>query len=158
LQIGFVLAFAVIGALVSTLSGFLVGNRFTYILFVSGISTIAFGGLGFGIYTVLETKVPEFLEFITGFSLGGFGTRDREGDFDDTSMDSGAAGDVGMASQEEMASSLSPHEQAMEASMARARSGKFGDHIIVDKIAIKNEPKLMAEAIRTMLAKDDPQE
>ncbi|GIX42120.1 MAG: hypothetical protein KatS3mg129_1853 [Leptospiraceae bacterium] len=32
---------------------------------------------------------------------------------------------------------------------------QFGDHILVDKIAIKNEPKLMAEAIRTMLSKDE---
>lgn len=35
------------------------------------------------------------------------------------------------------------------------KSGNFGDHIMVENIAIKNEPKLMAEAIRTMLARDD---
>ena len=31
----------------------------------------------------------------------------------------------------------------------------FGDHILVNKVKIKNEPKLIAQAIRTMLSKDE---
>ncbi|MCG6148171.1 hypothetical protein CH354_00620 [Leptospira levettii] len=154
--VGFVLGFAILGAIISSVCGFLVGNRIGYIFFVSLISTFAFGGLGFGIFSVLQKKVPEFLEFLSTFSIGGFGGGDHADDFDHehggmepSSAASGSSDDFGVQPV---------GDGAMDAKLAMAKSGKFGDHIIVDKIAIKNEPKLMAEAIRTMMAKDDPQE
>lgn len=156
MQIGFILGFAVLGAIISSVSGFLVGNRITYILFVSFLSTLAFGGLGFGVYATLEKKVPEFLEFLSGISLegmGGFGSSEEPHD----GMEGGLeANSDGMGS--DSFGDQSSVDDAVEARLAMAKSGKFGDHIIVDKIAIKNEPKLMAEAIRTMMAKDDMQE
>ena len=157
MQIVFLAGFAVIGAIISTTCGFLVGNRIGYILFVSSISTFAFAGLGFGVYTVLEKKVPEFLEFLGGLSIGGFGSGGEEGDMDEAGASSMASSDSGSLSSDDFGVQ-SGAESAAEAKLAMAKSGKFGDHIIVDKIAIKNEPKLMAEAIRTMMAKDDPQE
>ncbi|TGN19216.1 hypothetical protein [Leptospira idonii] len=157
MQLGFLVGFAILGTLISTVCGFLVGNRITYILFVSAISTLAFGGLGFGVYTVLEKKVPEFLEFLQGISLGGFGS--SEGDYEGEEGGSFASGsESGSVSGDDFGVQTAAGDPAMDAKLAMAKSGKFGDHIIVDKIAIKNEPKLMAEAIRTMLAKDDPQE
>ena len=47
-----------------------------------------------------------------------------------------------------------------EGDMARSGGGSseaqvFGDHIIVNNVTLKNEPKIMAAAIRTMLAKDE---
>ncbi|MCW7464549.1 hypothetical protein EHQ96_11295 [Leptospira levettii] len=154
--VGFVLGFAILGAIISSVCGFLVGNRIGYIFFVSLISTFAFGGLGFGIFSVLQKKVPEFLEFLSTFSIGGFGGGDHADDFDHehggmepSSASGGSSDDFGVQPV---------GDGAMDAKLAMAKSGKFGDHIIVDKIAIKNEPKLMAEAIRTMMAKDDPQE
>jgi hypothetical protein len=154
LQIGFLLVFALLGAAISTVSGFLVGNRFSYILFVSGISTLSFGGLGFGVYAILEKKVPEFLEFLSEISFGNF-SFSRESS-DDDGADGGFESEGGMSSSELGVQNV--NDMGMEAASARPKSGKFGDHIMVDKIAIKNEPKLMAEAIRTMLAKDDPAE
>ncbi|TGN13783.1 hypothetical protein EHS11_03405 [Leptospira ilyithenensis] len=156
MQIVFLAGFAVIGAIISTTCGFLVGNRIGYILFISAISTFAFAGLGFGVYTVLEKKVPEFLEFLGGLSIGGgFGSGGEEGEMNESgpmgSSDSGSLSSDAFGVQ-------SGAESLAETKLAMAKSGKFGDHIIVDKIAIKNEPKLMAEAIRTMMAKDDPQE
>jgi len=155
LQIGFVIGFAILGALISTVCGFLVGNRFTYILFVSGISTFAFGGLGFGVYAVLEKKVPEFLEFLGEISFGGFSFSREHSEYDESYSD-GMNAESSLSGEELGVQSVaeSPHDILQ----AQIKSGKFGDHIMVDKIAIKNEPKLMAEAIRTMLAKDDPAE
>ena len=34
---------------------------------------------------------------------------------------------------------------------------KYGDHLMINNIAIKNEPKLMAEAIRTIMSQDEPE-
>ncbi|MCG6143088.1 hypothetical protein [Leptospira bandrabouensis] len=157
MQIGFVLGFAVLGAVISTVCGFLVGNRLGYIFFVSLISTFAFGGLGFGVFSVLQKKVPEFLEFLSTFSIGGFGGGEghseefdqEHGGMESSRSESAGSDDFGVQPV---------GDAAMDAKLAMAKSGKFGDHIIVDKIAIKNEPKLMAEAIRTMMAKDDPQD
>ncbi|MDF3819280.1 hypothetical protein P3G55_05185 [Leptospira sp. 96542] len=156
MQIWFVLAFAVIGALVSTTCGFLVGNRFTYILFVSLLSTISFAAFGFGVYTVLEKKVPEFLEFLNGISLGGFGGNSGHSEDELGSSEGFGSSSEALGSDDFGVQATS--DPTMDAKLAMAKSGKFGDHIIVDKIAIKNEPKLMAEAIRTMMAKDDTQE
>ncbi|PJZ44729.1 hypothetical protein [Leptospira brenneri] len=156
MQIGFILGFAILGAIISSICGFLVGNRLGYIFFVSLISTFAFGGLGFGVFTVLQKKVPEFLEFLSVFSIGGFGGESHAEDLDQDhgSMDSFRSESTGSDDF-----GVQPvGDAAMDAKLAMAKSGKFGDHIIVDKIAIKNEPKLMAEAIRTMMAKDDPQD
>lgn len=156
MQIGFVLGFAILGAIISSVCGFLVGNRVSYIFIVSLLSTFAFGGLGFGVFSVLQKKVPEFLEFLSTFSIGGFGGEghaddsfhDHEG-MEPSSVSGASSDDFGVQAV---------GDQTMDAKLAMAKSGKFGDHIIVDKIAIKNEPKLMAEAIRTMMAKDDPQD
>jgi len=155
LQIGFLLVFAILGALISTVCGILVGNRFTYILMVSGVSTLAFGGLGFGVYSVLEKKVPEFLEFLGEISFGGMSF--SRSHHDDGDFESDMHSEGGMTS-DELGVQPVGEESEFAAMQAKIKSGKFGDHIMVDKIAIKNEPKLMAEAIRTMLAKDDPAE
>jgi hypothetical protein len=154
--IGFVLGFAILGAIISSVCGFLVGNRIGYIFFVSLISTFAFGGLGFGIFSVLQKKVPEFLEFLSTFSIGGFGGEGHADDFDHDHAGMESSSASGTSSDDYGVQPMG--DAAMDAKLAMAKSGKFGDHIIVDKIAIKNEPKLMAEAIRTMMAKDDPQE
>ncbi|PKA10709.1 hypothetical protein CH372_17960 [Leptospira meyeri] len=154
--IGFVLGFAILGAIISSVCGFLVGNRLGYIFFVSLISTFAFGGLGFGVFSVLQKKVPEFLEFLSAFSIGGFGGESHSDDFDHEQGGTEPSRSESMGSDDFGVQQVG--DTAMDAKLAMAKSGKFGDHIIVDKIAIKNEPKLMAEAIRTMMAKDDTQE
>jgi hypothetical protein len=157
LQIGFLLGFAILGALISTVCGFIVGNRLTYILFVSGISTLAFGGLGFGVYSILEKKVPEFLEFLGEISFGGFSFSRERSEYDESHSD-GMNSEGGMTSDDLGVQSVAAADSPHDILQAQLKSGKFGDHIMVDKIAVKNEPKLMAEAIRTMLAKDDPAE
>lgn len=151
MQIWFVLAFAILGAGISGVCGFLVGNRMTYILFVSFLSTLAFSGLGFGVYATLEKKVPEFLEFLGQFSLGlGSGAESLD---EDETLGWEPSGEGSPSSDDFGVGAVA--QEGAEMRMAATKSGKFGDHIMVDKIAIKNEPKLMAEAIRTMMAKDD---
>ncbi len=132
--------------------GFLVGNAFSYILFVSFISTLVFAGFGFGIYTLLDKKVPEFLAFLGGISISTEGSHEdsfSEGrSVNPNEFSDGVDGDFGLESNQ---NDSTERERILQS----AKSGKFGDHVIIDKIPIKNEPKLMAEAIRTMMARDD---
>jgi len=146
--------FFALGLLVSTISGFLVGNRVTHIAFVSTISSLAFAAMGFGIHYILELKVPEFLEILSGIeskkesSADGGASNSHSPNFrpSSSSADSGASVDI-KSDDLGVEISRSPKE--------KVKDGKYGDHIIVENITIKNEPKLMAEAIRTMLSKDD---
>ncbi len=154
LQINFLALFSLLGLIVSTVCGFMVGNYLTHILFISFLSTVGMAGVGFGVYSVLETKVPEFLEFLSNITGGysslsdgeeGEGGRGSYGNHSD--METSASDFDSPASAVEM--------RAAASGIPKKKADKFGDHIIVENIAIKNEPKLMAEAIRTMLAKDD---
>lgn len=154
LSILFIATFASIGLVVSMIAGFMAGNRVSYILFVSLVSSLSFAGLGFGIYQILEKKVPEFLNFLSTLTGGTSESNDENEGFADsgaevhtrsTELDSGT--DFTESSMEDI--------QEKDKILQQAKSGKFGDHLVVDKIAIKNEPKLMAEAIRTIMSRDD---
>ena len=145
-QAGFIFLFAGIGFITSTLAGFYVGNRLTHILFVSSLGMLSFSGLGAAVYRVLESRVPEFLDFLRDFRLSG-----ENGDL-------GHGGDVEILdtpAYEQEFSDSSVSEASPKPKYANKKDGNYGDHLVVNNIEIKNEPKLMAEAIRTMLAKDE---
>ncbi len=114
------------------------------------ISTLVFGGLGFGVHQVLKARVPEFFEIFHGLESSGdlgsdisdsFGTEESSNFGGDTSSSYSGVGFGGGDSSSQLPG-------------AKPRNGVFGDHIIIDKIAIKNEPKLMADAIRHLMSQD----
>lgn len=131
----FAIAFAVLGLLVSIIAGFVGGNRVTPLVITAIVCAVIAGAAGIGSYKVLERRVPEVFDLF------------QQSEFVSDSSDD----ELSLADEGEDALGLEDEEPAMAAAPA---SGKFGDHIIVEKIKIKNEPKLMAEAIKTMLAKD----
>ncbi|WP_367897522.1 hypothetical protein AB3N61_10360 [Leptospira sp. WS58.C1] len=154
LQIGFLGFFSFLGLIISLVCGIMVGNYFGHIALVTFLSTVGMAVFGFGVYSVLASKVPEFLDLLgnfTGASAGGEedglegGNRPSYSEHAD--MDTSTAHFDSPTSADEI--------RAAASGIPRKKADKFGDHIIVENIAIKNEPKLMAEAIRTMLAKDD---
>ncbi|AXR61142.1 hypothetical protein [Leptospira mayottensis] len=152
LQILFIGVFALIALIVSSFCGFFIGNAFGHIIFVTILSMIAFAVFGFGVHAFLEKKVPEFLNFLSNIGEGASPAASNSesigvGGYDYTSH----AGDTEFSSSDEPSNT----EVFVAAASKPQKSGNFGDHIMVENIAIKNEPKLMAEAIRTMLARDD---
>ncbi|TGK25121.1 hypothetical protein [Leptospira stimsonii] len=156
LQVLFIAVFAVIALIVSPICGFLAGNQVGHIILVSILSTLAFAVFGFGVHAILEMKVPEFLDFLSNLT-GEFSSASSSED-----GSSGAAGFrdyTNQAGDSEFATASADGPSSSEvfasSTPKRQKNGNFGDHIMVENIAIKNEPKLMAEAIRTMLAKDD---
>ncbi|MCC5813798.1 MAG: hypothetical protein JJT78_03515 [Leptospira sp.] len=150
----FISVFTILGLLISLTAGFMVGNRVTYIVFISMISSLSFAILGFGIHKVLEMKVPEFLSYLA--ELAGIMHESRSHDEMDEMGEGSRFGENANIDGEMDGASDSMGEMGPSFQTGDAKkSGKFGDHIMVDKIPIKNEPKLMAEAIRTMMSKDD---
>lgn len=120
---------------------------------VSSLGSLIFAALGFGVHVILEKKVPEFLEFLESVILGiSSSSRGARGEYGQNSTD-----EFKLSRMEEGAgvgSSADDYGGAPEMTPT-LKDGKFGDHIIVNNIAIKNEPKLMAEAIRTIMSQDD---
>lgn len=147
-------AFAIIGFIISLLSGITVGNRITHIFTVTLISTVLFGALGYGLYAFLQKQVPQFIDFLQELELNS-GIYDYESGSEKETIESFSnTVSTGSKSGSSYSSSMGGSD-GYDTPRTPPKNGKFGDHIIVDNIEIKNEPKLMAEAIRTMIARDE---
>ncbi len=138
---------AILGLLLSLICGFIVGNRILHILTISLFSSLIMGLVGFGVFSILEKKVPEFIEFLNSLSFKGGFSEDYDGQIEGVDLDENSDYKSERPTTD-FGDSVSPAANVKD-------NSKFGDHIMVDNIAIKNEPKLMAEAIRTFLAMDD---
>jgi hypothetical protein len=127
----------------------MVGNKPDYVIPLSMISTLIFGALGFGVHQVLKTRVPEFFEIFHGLES----SSEMGSDISD-SFGSDESSSFGADSSSYSGVGFSGGDSASQSSGPKPRNGVFGDHIIIDKIAIKNEPKLMADAIRHLMSQD----
>ncbi len=127
-------------------------------LVTSVICMVVSAGLGAGIYKILEMRVPEFLSI---FDSSGESSEQRSAVSEDSVSMEEEEGDAYIA-QPASTSAYDDGDSSMESGSAgaagssagSARKEEFGDHVIVNKVKIKNEPKLMAQAVKTMLARD----
>jgi hypothetical protein len=150
LQVKFIGAFFIIAIIVTISCGVVTGNRISHITMVTMLGSLIFATFGFLIYLLLERKVPEFLEFLSEIGGGGIGL--GSGNTDEYgSSNSSDSGDIKLTSSSSDSMSMSEGGGHTE----KVKDGKYGDHIIINNITFKNEPKLMAEAVRTIMAQDD---
>jgi hypothetical protein len=156
-----VIAFFVIGIGLSLPGGIIAGNSIYNVITYSIISSIVLAGLVFGLLTFLETKVPEFTDFLNNVNTGNF----SENTDADTAEGSSEQKQADSKTEQQHTDFHSTESSGEKSSLGeppppppkneKPKNGKFGDHIMIDNIPIKNEPKLMAEAIRTIMAQDD---
>ena len=160
MKVKIVIAFFVIGIGLSLPGGIIAGNSIYNIITYSIISSIVLAGLVFGLLSFLESKVPEFTDFLNNVSSGNFsaasegeeGTDSSEQQGDSKSNQEFSDSHSGTSGEK---STLGDPSLPSNPKNEKPKNGKFGDHIMIDNIPIKNEPKLMAEAIRTIMAQDD---
>jgi len=159
-KIKIVIAFFVIGIGLSFPGGIIAGNSIYNVITYSIISSTVLAGLVFGLLNFLETKVPEFTDFLNNVSTGNF-SESSEGE-EAGSLSEHKQGDSKTETHHTEFQASEPSgekstlgEPVMPPKNEKPKNGKFGDHIMIDNIPIKNEPKLMAEAIRTIMAQDD---
>lgn len=141
----FATGFAIPGLLISAAFALMSGNRWEHNAFVIVLCTVLSAVLGVVVYSVLKARVPEFFELFQGMTDVSYSQSS-----DETMAFSGDAPDAFSAED-----STSEGQPASDVAGAEEGPTHFGDHILVDKVKIKNEPRLMAQAIRTLLAKDD---
>ncbi len=162
-----------IGALVvSFILGLITGNGIGSVLLKSFVLTMVFTGLGFGSGLILKKFVPEIYSVLNGVS------RDQtvesaernqktasdisslEGDAVTAESDSIPGGtaaamrdvDDGTGTDEKFVPTGKDSYQKL--STAEPATGKLGKHLFEEK-KMKYEPKIMAEAIRTMMSRDN---
>ncbi len=158
ISIYFSIIFSIIGFFISMVFALLSGNSWMPIVYSVFLSTLVSFILGMSVYWILKNKVPEIIEIFQQ-NVGGQNYSDLSEEFgeeqpgDDFIQESDR---IEEASSYENNEGIPVETVVNEVSPVQDKKIKnFGDHIIVDKISIKNEPKLMAEAIRTMLSKDE---
>ena len=151
LLIKFTIGFTIVGFVVSLVFGFLGGNRVVSVLITTVICTLLSGALGAGTYKALEIKVPEFLAIFEPYGEGGEGYDD----FEELGEDVDFGGEDAIPTAGSISGEGESSYSAQSSAAFKGDSQNFGDHVLVNKVKIKNEPKLMAEAIRTMLSRDE---
>lgn len=153
--------FGILAIVISIIAGFVAGNTVGQVLIRTLIFTGLFIALGIVVVYVLERFVPEVLE---RFQVEGADAEAEarmtaemsEAETNTSSLDE-TVPDVDVVAEDEDAVPLAesfPAAEMDEYSDVRS-DGKLGRHFIKDEKTIKYEPRIMAEAIRTMLKRDE---
>lgn len=152
----FAAGFGVTALLISLAFGFLGGNHPVNAVITGVVCGLVGAGIGAGVYRFLQMRVPEILDvFQKGPETTSVPSEDYEPleqaqDFAGAPLqDTASVDDAPIAGLGAATAGVGPTTAGSPAPAA------YGDHILVNKVKIKNEPKLMAAAIRTLLAKDE---
>lgn len=147
----------------SPVVGIVAGNPVIIVLIRAVVFSIVFALIGYGSIFVIKKFVPEFYEAVfANANHGGDVTEseisgDEISDFSSESVDESGEVENGIEEELEPASETPDSSLALSSGedSSPSKSGrKMGKHILEEK-GMKFEPKLMAEAIRTMMSKDD---
>lgn len=169
---------ALFGALAFVLSltiGLFAGNSLGQIAFRSFLLTLVFAALGYGAVYVLRRFVPEVFELLDSQAVPAGGEEGaelpglekisgdeapREAGAGDAAGESGEKPSVEASKAEPideatMTEGFTPFKQSdfTNLSTAQPEKGKLGKHLFEAK-KMKFEPKIMAEAVRTMMGRD----
>lgn len=148
------LAVAAVALILSVVIGLAIGNSFSNMLIKAFIFTALFFAMSFVSLQYLEKRVPEIFELKDAFSGLGSATDVDQLNEEDEIVDSSLDSDE----DDSYSSYAGSNAESLGVGETKKPTTEFkdlGDHILVRDKKIKNEPKLMAEAIRQMLLKDE---
>jgi hypothetical protein len=150
--------FGVMALFLSIIFGILAGNGIGTILLKTGILSLVFVAIGYGIVLVIRKYVPELYDAINGI-LVSVPVTDGVVETDKNQKSAAAApGEVSgtqIPEQEKQTDEFVPMKDSdFVKTEYSSEKGKMGKHYVVDEKKFKYEPKIMAEAIKTMMKKD----
>lgn len=164
--------FGVIALIFSIIIGLLTGIKWNIVLLRSFILMILFAAIGFGVCVILRKFVPEVYDFMASVASLNTGEVGEEPEIDvvsdetraaaaeseyveaapiDTSAAPSATNEFRELDKDELAHYTTASE---EKSAVNTKAGKLGKHILETEKITKYEPKIMAQAVRTMMSKD----
>lgn len=172
LEIKATVVFAVLALMLSLVTGFAAGIRWSVVLLRSVILCAVFAGIGFGICMIMQKFVPEVYQFLASFSGAGPAAGAGEPDLampaageeetgagEPLPAEAGAEAGIPAAAPpgeftELEKEGLAQYYTSPEGTPVNTGSGKLGRHILEKEKMAKYEPKIMAQAVRTMMSKD----
>ena len=152
--------FAAAALVLSFVTGIAAGNKLASALVTSVILALVFAAIGYGAVVVLRRFVPEIIEALGSAARG-------SGEFDDLSVapEAGAAAERAVDAGQEIPERKSDEKLEKEFTPfgngdfknlgSTTGDGKLGTHFVKEQKTVKYEPKIIAEAIRTMIRRDD---
>ncbi len=160
--------------LLSFIIGLISGVRWNVVLLRSFLLMVVFGVIGFGICYILRKYVPEVYEIVSSLTAlpggreeAGVAVTSESGDVpaDSGEFDDREFGESGELSETPASMPADFKEFDKEglshysttpggAGSINTKSGKLGKHILESEKLAKYEPKIMAQAVRTMMSKD----
>lgn len=152
--------FAVAALVLSFVTGIASGNNLANALVTSVILTLVFAAIGYGAVVVLRRFVPEIIEALGGASRG-------TGEFDDVRVSPEESAAAERSAEEGQETPERKSDDTLEKEFApfgkgdfknlgsTTGDGKLGTHFVKEQKTVKYEPKIIAEAIRTMIRRDD---
>jgi len=158
------LLFGVTGFILSFITGFISGISFSVVIIRSAVTILVFTGIGFAVLMVLKKYVPEIYEV-----LSGSGDSDEAVVYEQNeSVSDVYSDDTGLSETMENSTVTPEFKELDNQSYERLSSvedqglnselnvseGKMGKHIIMEDQFNGYEPKLIADAVRTMMSKD----
>jgi hypothetical protein len=150
--------FGVMALFLSIIFGILAGNGFGTILLKAGILTLVFIAIGYGIVFVIRKYVPELYDAISGIMVS-VSVKDGVVETDNTQKSAAAApgegsGTLGPEQGKQADEFVAMKDSDFAKTEYSSEKRKMGKHYVVDEKKFKYEPKIMAEAIKTMMKKD----
>ena len=155
----FICCFSGLAIFISLFSALIGGLSFFDIIYTTFFSTIVASILGAGVYQILDKNVPEAIQFLENITQNlpykHEHTVDKAEDAITNKEKTSEDIRDPLINSLETPDDISEDISSTPSSSSKEELGEYGTHILVDKYKIKNEPKLMAEAVRTMVARDE---
>jgi len=151
--------FSISALVLSIIAGFAANVPAGMIFFRAAIITPVFFGVGFGIMQILKKFVPEIYEILSNLKLSSEDSVEKvEISLDnssDGSNDTFEKNDSGFSefTEKDYDRLQSVKDSGLDSTL-EAPGRKLGKHIILENQLSSYEPKLMAQAVRTMMSKD----
>lgn len=155
------IAFSLGALFISFVLGFVSGNGAATVIARSFILAIVFFIIGYLFVLVIQKYVPEFNTVLNrnAGAVNGEMDSDENNEFDSNDAGGMEAGqsdiEAGGPGGEEEEFVPSQSADYPEVGSTGVPGSEIGKHFIVGENKIKYEPKIMADAIRTMLKKDE---
>lgn len=164
--------FSCASMVLSLLTGIFAGVNFGTVIVRALIIMALFAFIGFGIGIVLKKYVPELYELmISVFSGAGAGDEAEEHAGVSTKEDAAESGDMSAGSEHGAEQDLPKDEDGVPfqeldkevlthystgagVTGINTKEGKLGKHLLAKEKLVKYEPKVMAQAVRTMMSNE----
>ena len=146
---------ALIFSIIAGLAGKVPGSM---IFFRSLIIIPFFFGVGFGIIIIMKRFVPEIYELLSNLKLSKEETQQDEINIDSISADEGESSEkpdqeFSEFTEKDYDRLRTVNDSGLDSSL-NSSDAKLGRHVIIENEMSGYEPKIMAQAIRTMMSKD----